>query len=303
MRSSIKSHLPDFLGIGAARSGTTWISQNLTSHPDIWIPRIKELHYFTRSSKYDGPSQLADPNLFRRFFYQSTPYKKYRTGLFKSIGSNIIRPSASKLKWDCNYLFGTPSDEWYANLFRQGEGKTTGEITPRYSALDSKDIKSLKELIPNVKLIFIMRDPVDRAWSLMRYHEKRNNKPLTELPIEKLKELAFHKAIIGQSDYESILERWKAVFPENQFLVAFYDEITDNPAALLERICKFLGLDLQKIPQNEGQHRRRINPSFEKVIPRELENALIDHFSPMVKRLSIKGSGYFSTWLNHYSSQ
>jgi hypothetical protein len=38
--------LPDFLVIGAARSGTTWIAKNLDSHPDIFIPREKELHFF-----------------------------------------------------------------------------------------------------------------------------------------------------------------------------------------------------------------------------------------------------------------
>jgi hypothetical protein len=38
--------LPNFLVIGAARSGTTWISKNLELHPEIYIPRKKELHFF-----------------------------------------------------------------------------------------------------------------------------------------------------------------------------------------------------------------------------------------------------------------
>ena len=303
MNPAPKHRFPDFLGIGAARSGTTWISRNLTAHPEVWIPRIKELHYFTRSSKYFGPSQLEDSNLFRRLFYPSKPYKKYRNALLKSIGSNIARPSLDKLRWDCNYFFKTPSDKWYATLFDQGRGKTTGEITPRYSALDFDDVVALKKLIPDVKLIFIMRDPVDRAWSLMRYHEKRNHKPLTELPAEELKQLAFNPAILSQSDYASILKRWQAVFPPEQLLLLFYDEITDHPDALLNRICNFLNLDPSKIPQNSEQQQKRINSSFEKDIPRELEKTLIDHFYPMVEQLSNQHGGYFSNWLSCYSKR
>ena len=35
-----------FLGIGAARSGTTWLHENLRHHPQVWVPPAKELHYF-----------------------------------------------------------------------------------------------------------------------------------------------------------------------------------------------------------------------------------------------------------------
>ena len=62
------AHYPHFLGIGAARAGTTWLSEQLNAHPDVWIPAIKELHYFTRSSRYVGPSQLADGSIVQRLF-------------------------------------------------------------------------------------------------------------------------------------------------------------------------------------------------------------------------------------------
>ena len=37
---------PDFLGIGAQKAGTTWLSHNLQLHPEVWMPPVKELHYF-----------------------------------------------------------------------------------------------------------------------------------------------------------------------------------------------------------------------------------------------------------------
>ena len=38
--------LPDFIGIGAQKAGTTWLGHNLQLHPDVWMPRNRELHYF-----------------------------------------------------------------------------------------------------------------------------------------------------------------------------------------------------------------------------------------------------------------
>ena len=64
----MSSRFPDFIGIGAARSGTTWVARQLAQYYDIWLPRIKELHYFARSLKYDGPSYLNDSSLVKRVF-------------------------------------------------------------------------------------------------------------------------------------------------------------------------------------------------------------------------------------------
>ncbi len=36
---------PDFLGIGAQKSGTTWLHDKLWRHPQVWLPPIKELHH------------------------------------------------------------------------------------------------------------------------------------------------------------------------------------------------------------------------------------------------------------------
>ena len=38
--------LPDFLCIGAQKSGTSWLDANLRFHPELWLPPAKELHYF-----------------------------------------------------------------------------------------------------------------------------------------------------------------------------------------------------------------------------------------------------------------
>lgn len=39
-------HAPDFICIGMQKAGTTWLAANLSKHPAVWVPPIKEIHYF-----------------------------------------------------------------------------------------------------------------------------------------------------------------------------------------------------------------------------------------------------------------
>lgn len=294
------AHYPHFLGIGAARAGTTWLSEQLTAHPDVWIPAIKELHYFTRSARYVGPSQLADGNIVQRLFSSAKPYRQYRKLAQRAIASNIVRPSLNKLMWDANFLLRRPGDRWYASLFSQGFGKVTGEVTPRYSMLEHDDIRALKRLIPDLKLIFIMRDPVERAWSLVKYHEMRGGKRLTGVPADALRRRAFAAPIVQQSDYEAILTRWRNVFPPEQLLEIYFDEIREQPDALLRRIQRFLGIPTTGIAQDRVIG--KVNGSFSKPMPPGLRQELVSHYRPMVERLSDEEGGYFSRWLERYDS-
>ena len=301
-----KAHFPKFLGIGAARSATTWLSDNLSAHPDVWIPRIKELHYFTRAPKYFGPSHLNNTSLARKLLSSEQSCRRYRQKLYRAVGSNLLRPSVKKLRWDANYLLRRPSDRWYASLFTQGHARVTGEITPRYSALELDDIVRLRELMPDVKLIYIMRDPVDRAWSLVRYHTKKYNQPLTALPFQELHKRVFHPAVVQQSDYEAILERWRQIFPPQQLLILYYDDVVKNPDALLKRISGFLEIDatpLGNAPDDRAaatDAARVVNASNSARIPLQLEQTLIDFYRPMVSRLSESEGSYFRTWLHGY---
>jgi len=56
---------PDFLGIGAQKSGTTWLYQNLAAHPQIWMPPVKELHYLDHKPK-PLPVRLVSRKNFHR---------------------------------------------------------------------------------------------------------------------------------------------------------------------------------------------------------------------------------------------
>src|SRR3989449_8722430 len=55
-RSPSRGAGPDFLCIGAHKGGTTWLYQQLDSHPDFWMPPFKELHYFDQLSNVERAS-------------------------------------------------------------------------------------------------------------------------------------------------------------------------------------------------------------------------------------------------------
>ncbi|WP_179348056.1 sulfotransferase domain-containing protein [Winogradskyella pacifica] len=107
----MEGRLPDFMIIGAMKSGTTSLHDYLGKHPDIFTTEVKEIHYF------------ADSN-----------YKKYNL-------------------------------EWYKNHFvseKKLVGTSPQSYTKRHNELYKNIPERLHKTLPNIKLIYILRDPLDR---------------------------------------------------------------------------------------------------------------------------------------------
>ncbi len=128
---------PDFLCVGAQKGGTSWLYQQLASHPDFWMPPIKELHYFDKLSR----TKAAPP---RPRDERDLCFLERIKGL--SAKSHIAL-------------------ENYARLFEPKGSLLSGDISPTYSMLNDEIIERVVSYFPNLKVIFLARDPVDRAWS------------------------------------------------------------------------------------------------------------------------------------------
>jgi len=161
--------IPDFIGIGAQRAGTTWLWKNLEVHPGISLPPLKEIHYFSRSEKYLSPN-LPD-NIIKRFTNE-------RSFWWKTQLEQVIKKKGFRKKmWFFKYAFGSYNDRWYCDLFSdKKEGQISGEISPAYSTLDVDDIKRVHSLVPDAKLIYIMRNPIDRTWSHFKLYARAYDK-------------------------------------------------------------------------------------------------------------------------------
>ena len=223
---SAKSSLlgPDFIGVGAPRSGTSWVYEVLSRHSAIWLPPIKELHYF------DDPAR-------KRY------YRFLRMRLVSGLWIN--RPLSL---WDLHYFLGSPSDEWYCRLFEPGRrrGLLTGEITPGYSVLDEQTFARMRALNARVKLIFIMRDPIMRCWSAVI--KRRQIQRLHGLPsAEEAICTARTNGIWARSLYADCIEKLERVFSAEQIFYGFFEELCETPHSFVTRLLTFLGVESRDV--------------------------------------------------------
>lgn len=203
--------LPNFLIIGAAKSGTTTLYEYLCRHPQIFMSTPKE------------------PNFFAK---------------------------------EINYQKGI---EWYASLFEEAQsGQICGEAsTPYTHQLQIPELpERIVRVLPDVKLIYIMRHPVDRAYSQYQQQIKiaqgvnrRAKVKAFKIP-ETFEELLqrgkqvieaddyMNKIdVLAASNYIAIIERYLKYFERESFLFLLLDDLISKPQETITKVCNFLNID------------------------------------------------------------
>ena len=261
-RTDLPPLKPDFLGIGTARSASTWLHSRLSQHPDVYLPELKELHFFNERREHTA----CDVS-----------------------GATWTRP----LYFD----LGDPAHwRWYSQQFAPGVGKVKGEITPDYSTLSEARVGEVKRHLPDVKIILLIRNPIDRAWSGLRYSWKRHLDGVLEPgEVDRLMRAALHPERLLRGDYPMTLTNWEAHFPASQRLYVFYDDVAAQPSTELEHIADFLGIDPAKLPR-EGDS-RRVNDAPAETIPSEVRGRLLEHYEPQILWLQNRFDRDLSGWL------
>ena len=236
--------LPDFMVIGAVRSGTTSLYHYLDQHPSIVKSAYDELGYF-----------------------------------------------------DSNYELGI---NWYKSLFptifqkRKLEKKTgkfkTYDVTPFYIYND-KVPKRIYRILPKIKLIAVLRNPVDRSYSnyFLGSQKKRfeviieNEKKIIENIDRNNKEVYYkfvHSSILARGFYAEQLERWYEVFPKEQILIIKSEELASETNKVMNKIFHFLGLDDCNIHDSSKKNKIVYEP-----MRKETRLNLTEYFRPYNKKL------------------
>jgi len=229
--------LPDFLCIGAQRSGTSWLYKNLSYHPQIWLPPIKEVHYF---SAQDKPKKRKI-NIYLRHLRV-----RIRDSFFDLISLN--GELLEKLAWDSRYFFGKHNNDWYLSLFLPKKGQIACELTPDYAALNIEKISEIHSLNPNIKIIYIMRDPLERSWSgATKDLARRRRRYLESVPEGEILEKINGRGTMLRSNHILVLKKWESIFDKKQFFIGFFEDVVDRPKDLLQRIYRFLGVSDSRI--------------------------------------------------------
>jgi Sulfotransferase family len=283
----------DFLGIGAQKAATSWLYQNLRQHPDIWMPPRKELHYFDRSTAYPSSNDLASEKLADRLFGRQDYNKGFVNRLVRGVSRGIIERSWANIRWTTRYFLGTYNDDWYRSLFKSGTGKVKGEITPSYSILSLKDVNHIREMFPELKVILILRNPIDRAWSHVRFDWIRL---AFDGPgqLDKIKKFIDDPDQSLRSDYVRTLEIWRSCFPKQQIFVGFYEDVIEKPEEVLRNICQFLDVSVFSDVQVLN---KRVNVSRAHDMPKEIRLYLAEKYNGELRQLNDLFGGPCKTWL------
>jgi hypothetical protein len=219
---------PDFCCIGAQKAGTGWLYEQLRFHPDFWMPPVKELHYFDRF--WRTPRATAED----RFERARKNARDERDTLF------LDRIEA---------LFGRPEIdlESYAHLFAPKGPLLSGDITPGYSALPEEIIGRLAGHFGDLKILFLARDPVERAWSQLSMwirHERIARFDATD--VDQVRRNLLRPEVLMRSYPSKIVARWRRYLPEERFRVYFFDDLKRAPGPLRDSIFRYLGGDPAK---------------------------------------------------------
>jgi Sulfotransferase domain len=231
--------LPQFLIIGAQKSGTTTLFDYIAEHPCIGSPTAKELHFFDRLDRLD-----------------------------------------QGLSW---YRAQFPT-QWQALTHRlhHRHPLITGEATPSY-LFNPMAPQRIAKALPNIKLIILLRNPIDRAFSHYQMSRRNGKETLSftdaieqehhrvATVLERMQQDAqyFDSAYarysyLSRGIYIKQLEHWHQFFPRKQFLVLKSEDFFANPQATLAQVFQFLELPLY-LPQTvkvsyAGSYQDAISP-------------------------------------------
>jgi hypothetical protein len=141
---------------------------------------------------------------------------------------------------------------YYESLFEGHSQKALGEATPAYLFFPNIP-QRIHQHYPNVKLIVSLRDPTDRAYSHF-WNLKAKAKPgESNYSISFEEKLQATPRLVEEGFYYDMLKRYFDVFPSENILVVFYEEILSDPAGMLNRICRFLDIEDDLYPPIIGQ--------------------------------------------------
>ncbi len=209
---------PNFVVAGAARSGTTALTEALRSHPDVFVTTPKEPHYLA----------LAGRNLD-----------------FAGPGDEVMVNREAITSTDV-YLDLYPQVHQYLAL---GEGSVS---TLYYY---DRSIPRLLSMSPDVRVVLLLRDPVARAHSSFQFLRAQGYEPLDDFlaAVEdeprRVREDWHHLwHYVRMSYYADSVEFVTKALGRDQVGIWFYDELVSDPAGTLDEVLRFLGTDPAKLP-------------------------------------------------------
>ena len=241
--------LPNFLIIGTAKAGTTAIYEYIKQHPQVFMSPTKEPHFFT----FEGENlDFGGPR-----------------------DQEILAPTVVT-------DFGH-----YKSLFAQAQNEIAlGEVSTSY-LYSPEAPERIKKYLPYVKLIIVLRNPIDRAYSSFLHMVREGREPCTNFRqaldqeqwrIQNNWEPLWHYKEMGL--YYHQLCRYLESFDNSKIKICFFSDFKSNSVKFIRDLCKFLEIsedftpdvslkhNVSGLPKNQVLHSFLQNPSAIKSLSR-----------------------------------
>lgn len=185
----------------------------------------------------------------------------------------------------------------YLNFFQQAD-RVEGEITPSYASLPVATIQVIHQHLPQLKLIYSLRNPIDRAWSAACMFLTRAQMELEEASDQWFLDHFYSKNSRLRGDYETCIRHWTAIYPKENLLLLDYDQIKSEPTAVLQRCCAHLELpDFTESQLKSMLLTAKIFEGQGYELRPALKQALIRLYTPQIHSLSLYLKQDLSHWI------
>jgi len=275
-----------FLGAGAMKAGTTWLYAMLDHHPDIYFSDEKEVHYFAHV--HGVLNALSIENRIDRFRRFAASLKA------ESYNPRWVR---RRLDWYSRWLFDPIDDDWYASLFNRRNGqKYAADFSNLTALIGDAGWEHVRRIAGEVKVIYIMRDPLKRLWSHVKFHAQYTGRAdkLAAMNAEEMWAEARAEHLWQNSEYGKIVATMKRHLNEDELMVVFFEDIHADPLGWLRRLETFLGVQ----PGNYDAARlsERINISTDVTMPEFFPQLFADDFNRIHAELQEQGVTLPAAW-------
>lgn len=235
---------------------------------------VYRLEKWMYTQNWLSTSQLSFPD-----FMCIGSQKAGTTWLYENLRchTQLFLPARKELNYfSSKYRFYGLPLKAYSDYFDGAEG-VKGEVTP-CANISIKRIRFIKKMMPSLKLILIMRNPVDRMWAAaLMYLVRARGRSFESLTDDDFIKLFSNKDLYDRGDYPRILSNWRKVFPSEQIHLCFYDNLVNDPESFLRSILQFLNvdatIDLSNFPLTS-----KINKSPDFEIPAHLKTYLTNMY-------------------------
>jgi hypothetical protein len=248
---------PDLLIAGPQRTGTTWLHANLRFHPQVFLAEPKELFFFSRLKTPDHPKFQSNQLDWYLSFFRREP-------LWRRLAKTAICLRRSHA------------------LYRP---RVRGEATASYAALDRDVIAEISVLNPVMKVIMMIRDPVDRAWS----HAKKDLARKRQRHMEEVSDAELHEFFNDPyqrrcARYVENCDNWAAHLRPGHLLVCFFEDVRERPRDLLLEVMRFLDVDAEEryVPRAVAAS---VNPTAPDKMPDRHRRFLEDLLRPDLREI------------------